>query len=108
MPSEELCQENLTLKDYYNSEINIINGNLSTERQMNNAKSSSNMINSSDEKENEEIEILTKKLNENRTKFKNLVMIIAEYEKKMENFVKMINANKELKEILYKNGIYIN
>ena len=105
---EELCQENLTLKDYYNSEINIINGNLSTERQMNNAKSSSNMINSSDEKENEEIEILTKKLNENRTKFKKLVMIIAEYEKKMENFVKMINANKELKEILYKNGIYIN
>ena len=31
---------------------------------MNNAKSSSNMINSSDEKENEEIEILTKKLND--------------------------------------------
>lgn len=100
----ELYNENKTLNEYYQSELNIINSNSNSDRQMVTAKSTNNIIIDNED----EIAELTKKLNENRTKFKNLVMIIAEYEKKMENFVKMINANKEVKEILFKNGITIN
>ena len=56
----------------------------------------------------DEINYLNKKLSENRKKFQKLVMIIAEYEQKMKNFVQMINSNDEVKEVLYKNGISIN
>ena len=100
----ELYNENKTLHEYYQNELNIINGNSNSDRQIISAKSTNNIIVDNED----EIAELTKKLNENRTKFKNLVIIIAEYEKKMENFVKMINANKEVKEILFKNGITIN
>jgi hypothetical protein len=56
----------------------------------------------------DQINYLNKKLSENRIKFQKLVMIIAEYEQKMKNFVQMINSNDEVKEVLYKNGISIN
>ena len=56
----------------------------------------------------DQINYLNKKLSENRVKFQKLVMIIAEYEQKMKNFVQMINSNDEVKEVLYKNGISIN
>ena len=57
---------------------------------------------------NEEIKSLKQKLNEARNKYKELVQVIVEYEKKMQNFVKLINSNREVKDILTKNGIQIN
>lgn len=57
---------------------------------------------------NEEIKSLKQKLNEARSKYKELVQVIVEYEKKMQNFVKLINSNREVKDVLTKNGIQIN
>ena len=56
---------------------------------------------------NEEIKSLKEKLNDSRNKYKDLVQVIVEYEKKMQNFVKMINSNREVKEVMIKNGIQI-
>lgn len=85
-------------------DINSISNALFTN--MTSVKSSKNFTFNQEQKE--EVERLKTQLKESRVKFKDLVVTIAEYEKKMENFVKMINANREVKEVLYKNGIKIN
>ena len=54
---------------------------------------------------NNELNSLQNKLNEARNKYKELVGVLIEYEKKMKNFIELINNNDEVKEILLKNGV---
>jgi hypothetical protein len=54
---------------------------------------------------NNELNSLQNKLNEARNKYKELVGVLIEYEKRMKNFIELINNNDEVKEILMKNGV---
>ena len=54
---------------------------------------------------NNELNSLQNKLNEARNKYKELVGVLIEYEKRMKNFIELINNNDEVKEILLKNGV---
>lgn len=55
-----------------------------------------------------EINSLKEKLTESREQYKELVNVLVEYEKKLENFIGLINSNQEVKDVLNKNGIQIN
>ena len=113
---EELIKENNNLKEYLNELNNKSEENNNKEAktsnlliyQNNELNNDLNLNSSENQKNNDEINYLNKKLSEKREKFKKLVAVIAEYEQKMKNFVKMINSNEEIKEILNKNGISIN
>ena len=111
---EDLEKENKILKQYLD-ELNEANNNQNeysyNSLMLSQSENSNENFNSPQTESTsniDQINYLNKKLSENRIKFQKLVMIIAEYEQKMKNFVQMINSNDEVKEVLYKNGISIN
>ncbi len=57
---------------------------------------------------NVEINNLKKKVLSSKKKYNELFHIASEYEKKMNNFVKLINTNPEIKNVLSKYGIQFN
>ena len=57
---------------------------------------------------NAEINNLKKKVLSSKKKYNDLYNIASEYEKKMTNFVKLINTNPEIKKVLSKYGIQFN
>jgi hypothetical protein len=57
---------------------------------------------------NAEINNLKKKVLSSKKKYNDLFNIASEYEKKMTNFVKLINTNPEIKKVLSKYGIQFN
>ena len=80
-------------------EINITKVNNTNNNNNNNNTNSNN---------SEEIKSLKIKVENARSQYKGLVQVIVQYEQKMKNFVKAINANHEVKEVFIKNGIQIN
>lgn len=72
---------------------------------VNNTNNNNNNTNSNN---SEEIKSLKIKVENARSQYKGLVQVIVQYEQKMKNFVKAINANHEVKEVFIKNGIQIN
>ena len=67
-----------------------------------------NNNNNTNSNNSEEIKSLKIKVENARSQYKGLVQVIVQYEQKMKNFVKAINANHEVKEVFIKNGIQIN
>jgi hypothetical protein len=57
---------------------------------------------------NAEIMNLKKKINNSKKRYNDLINTASEYEKKMVNFVKLINSNPEIKAILSKHGVHFN
>ena len=55
-----------------------------------------------------EIALLKEKLNNSKKKYKDLLTVASQYEKKMDMFIKLINSKSEIKEVLAKNGIQFN
>ena len=64
-------------------------------------------INSLSKKANSnEVKILKEKLQTSKKKYKDLIVVASEYEKKMDVFIKLINSKAEIREVLAKNGVH--
>ena len=64
-------------------------------------------INSLSKKANSnEVKILKEKLETSKKKYKDLIVVASEYEKKMDVFIKLINSKAEIREVLAKNGVH--
>ena len=101
---DNLIKENKELKTKLN---NSTNQNSSKKKNNNSSNNNitNNSINMSTKSNNNELNSLQNKLNEARNKYKELVGVLIEYEKRMKNFIELINNNDEVKEILMKNGV---
>lgn len=88
---------------YFNHSINKsgVNNN-------NNSYNKNNVLSSNNNNTSNEIAILKEKLNNSKKRYKDLLMVASEYEKKMDMFIKLINSKSEIKEVLAKNGIQFN
>ena len=53
-----------------------------------------------------EVKILKEKLETSKKKYKDLIVVASEYEKKMDVFIKLINSKAEIREVLAKNGVH--
>jgi hypothetical protein len=102
---QDLTKENKELKSKLNN-----NNNNSNKKRNNNSfyNNSNNSINFSTKSNNYDLTTLQNKLNDARNRYKELVGVLIEYEKRMKNFIELINNNDEVKEILIKNGIELN
>lgn len=56
-------------------------------------------------KENSEIKALNEKIEESKRKYKNMIVLASEYEKKIDSLISLVNSKEEVREILRKNGI---
>ena len=104
---KNLSEENLKLKEKLkSSSFNKKKVQEKNPFNLNKRNSNSNRHNNSSNKE--EIQNLKLQLNETKTKYKEQVGIIMEYERRMKNFIQSVNSNQQVKDIFIKNGIQIN
>ena len=104
---DNLIKENKELK----TKLNNCSNQNSVKKKNNNSFNNNitnNSINNSNKSNNNDLNSLQNKLNEARNKYKELVGVLIEYEKRMKNFIELINNNDEVKEILMKNGVELN
>ena len=101
---DNLIKENKELKTKLNNSTNQNSSKKKNNNSFNN-NITNNSINMSTKSNNNELNSLQNKLNEARNKYKELVGVLIEYEKRMKNFIELINNNDEVKEILLKNGV---
>ena len=92
-----------------NLTLNITNSSFNNNYNNNNFNNSS-MISEYSIKNNDskEVIILKNKLANSKKKYKDLINTAIKYQEKMDNFIKIINNKKEIKDILNKNGIKFN
>lgn len=58
--------------------------------------------------ENSEIKVLNEKIEESKRKYRDMVLLASEYEKKVDGLIALINSKEEVREILRKNGVQFN
>jgi hypothetical protein len=89
-----------------NLSLNITNSTFNNNNNINNSSMISDFsIKNNDSKE---VIILKNKLANSKKKYKDLITVAMKYQKKMDNFINVINNKKEIKDILNKNGIIFN
>ena len=86
------------------SRTNNINSSMSSNKSGN--KSELNLAKNNNKKSSNEVKILKEKLESSKKKYKDLIVVASEYEKKMDVFIKLINSKNEIKDILAKNGVH--